>query len=154
MRTVSDKVLKNRAFETAKHPKCNGYQRKLANMVYKFFDTHTHTQKKTRSGAIATSKVGASVTEELAEEPHRPVIKRFKRKKVDAKFKDKDNIWQQILLKWKYYPPRIEVLNICYVHICFHQICMVKSLKYEKSKSAIYGFTEIVNKSKPKPNKL
>ena len=98
--------------------------------------------------------MGASVTEELAEEPHRPVIKRFKRKKVDAKFKDKDNIWQQILLKWKYYPPRIEVLNICYVHICFHQICMVKSLKYEKSKSVTYGFTEIVNKSKPKPNKL
>ena len=46
MRTVSDKVLKNRAFETAKHPKCNGYQRKLANMVYKFFDTHTHKKKK------------------------------------------------------------------------------------------------------------
>ena len=39
MTTASDKVLKNRAFKTLKNPKCNGYQRRLANMVYKFFDT-------------------------------------------------------------------------------------------------------------------
>ena len=31
---------------------------------------------------------------------------------------------------------------------------MVKCLKYENAKSIIHGFTEIVNKSKPKPNKL
>ena len=42
-------------------------------MVYKFFD------KKTRSGAIATSRAGVSVNEQLAEELHKPVTKKIKR---------------------------------------------------------------------------
>ena len=50
------------------------YQRALASMVYKFFD------KKTRSGINAN--------EQLAEELHKPVTKRFKRRKVYARFKD------------------------------------------------------------------
>ena len=37
-RTQSDKVSKNKAFETASNPKYDGYQRGLASMVYKFFD--------------------------------------------------------------------------------------------------------------------
>ena len=35
-RTVADKILKNRAFDIAKDPKYDGYQRGLASMVYKF----------------------------------------------------------------------------------------------------------------------
>ena len=37
-RTVADKIFKNRAFNIAKDPKYDGYQRGLASMVYKFFD--------------------------------------------------------------------------------------------------------------------
>ena len=37
-RTASDKVLGDKAFNIAKNPKYNGYQRSLASMVYKFFD--------------------------------------------------------------------------------------------------------------------
>ena len=37
-RTASDKVLRNKAFNIAKNPKCDRYQRGLASMVYKFFD--------------------------------------------------------------------------------------------------------------------
>ena len=37
-RTVSDKVLRNKAFNIAKNPKDDGYQRGLGSMVYKFFD--------------------------------------------------------------------------------------------------------------------
>ena len=37
-RTASDKILRDKSFNIAKHPNCNGYQRKLAPMVYKFFD--------------------------------------------------------------------------------------------------------------------
>ena len=37
-RTQSDKILRKRAFEIANNPKCNGYQRGLASMVYNFFD--------------------------------------------------------------------------------------------------------------------
>ena len=37
-RTVSDKILRDRAFNIATNPKYDGYQRGLASMVYKFFD--------------------------------------------------------------------------------------------------------------------
>ena len=37
-RTAADKVLRNRAFNIAKDPKYDGYQRGLASMVYKIFD--------------------------------------------------------------------------------------------------------------------
>ena len=37
-RTAADKILRNRAFNIAKDPKYDGYQRVLASMVYKFFD--------------------------------------------------------------------------------------------------------------------
>ena len=40
-RTAADTVLKNKAFNIAKDPKCDGYQRGLASMVYKFFDKKT-----------------------------------------------------------------------------------------------------------------
>ena len=36
-RTASDKVLRDKTFNTAKTPKYDGYQRGLASMVYKFF---------------------------------------------------------------------------------------------------------------------
>ena len=34
----ADKVLRHKAFNIAKDPKYDGYQRRLASMVYKFFD--------------------------------------------------------------------------------------------------------------------
>ena len=37
-RTVLDKVLTNKAFNIAKNPKYDGYQRGLASIVYKYFD--------------------------------------------------------------------------------------------------------------------
>ena len=37
-RTVADKTLKNKAFDIAKDPRYDGYQRVLASIVYKFFD--------------------------------------------------------------------------------------------------------------------
>ena len=40
-RTVSDKVLRDKAFNIAKDPKYDGYQRGLASMVYKFFDENS-----------------------------------------------------------------------------------------------------------------
>ena len=37
-RKASDKILRDKAFNIAKYPKYDGYQRGLAFMVYKFFD--------------------------------------------------------------------------------------------------------------------
>ena len=76
--TISDKVLREKAYEIIKNPKYDGYLRALTSMVYKFFD-----KKKTGSGA--------SVNEKLAEELHKPLIKNLKQKRVYARFKD--NIW-------------------------------------------------------------
>ena len=40
-RTASDKVLRDKAFNIAKNPKDDGYQRGLASMVYKLFDKNS-----------------------------------------------------------------------------------------------------------------
>ena len=37
-RTAAEKVLRNKAFNTSKNPKYDGYQRRLSSMVYNFFD--------------------------------------------------------------------------------------------------------------------
>ena len=37
-RTAADKVLRDKAFNIAKNPKCDGNQQKLALMVYRFFN--------------------------------------------------------------------------------------------------------------------
>ena len=58
-------------------------------MAYKFHD------KKTGTGAIVTSKAGVSVNEQVAEELYKPVTKKFKRRKVYARFND--NIWAEDL---------------------------------------------------------
>ena len=59
-KTTADKILKDRAYEIAINSKCNGYKRRLATMVHKFFD------KKTGLVAITTSKAGVSGNEEFA----------------------------------------------------------------------------------------
>ena len=57
-RTVSDKILRDKAFNIAKNPKYDGNQRGLASMIYTFFD------KKAFGGAIKTEIVS---NKELAE---------------------------------------------------------------------------------------
>ena len=64
-RIISDKILRDKAFNVAKNPKYNGYQRGLASMVYKFFN------KKTVSGTIKNEIISAK---ELAEQIQNPII--------------------------------------------------------------------------------
>ena len=40
-RTVSDKILHDKAFNIAKNAKYNGYQESVASMVYTFFNKKT-----------------------------------------------------------------------------------------------------------------
>ena len=121
---IADKILKDRACEIARNRGYDRYQRALGSMVYKFFD------KKTGSGAVATSKVGMSVNEQLAEELHEPVIK-FKRRKVYPIFKD--NIWVADLAKMEPLSSKNKNIKYLYIYIykylcmChrrFHYICM------------------------------
>ena len=70
-RTASDKVLRDKAFNIAKNPKYDGYQRGLASMVYKFFD------KKNKGSGI---KNETSQNQQLAEELHKPIIRKLKKR--------------------------------------------------------------------------
>ena len=92
-RTVVDKSLKNKAFDIAKDPKYDGYQRGLASMVYKIFDSKVASpdKKSVGSGAKRVNTKITSQNEQLAEQLHKPIIRKFKKRKVYSTFKD--NIW-------------------------------------------------------------
>ena len=88
-RTAADKVLRDKAFNVAKNPKYDGYQRGLASMVHKFFD-----KKTIDSGVTLANKSAIKSTpqnKQLAAELHKPIIKKFKKRKVYSAFKD--SIW-------------------------------------------------------------
>ena len=70
-RIQSDKVLKDNALKTASNPNCDGYQRGLPSMVYKFFD------KKSKGSGIVNEP-----NYWLANELHEPIITKFKKRKV------------------------------------------------------------------------
>ena len=108
-RTISDKILKDRAYEIARNSNYDGYQRALGNMVYKFFDKKTGSE--------------ISVNEQLAEELHKPAITKFKRRKVYERFKD--NIWAADLAEMKSLPSKNK--NVKYL------LCVIDDLKSKKN---------------------
>ena len=120
-RTVADKILKNTEFDIAKDPKYDGYQRGLASMVYKFFD-----KKSEGSGAKLIPQ-----NEQLANEFHKPIIRKFEKRRVYSSFKD--NIWgvdladMQLLSK---YNKAIKFL-LCVIDI-FSKYAWVVPLKDKK----------------------
>ena len=78
-RTVSDKILRDRAFNIATNPKYDGYQRGLASMVYKFFD------KQSSDSGIKNENMS---DQELADVLHKPSIRKLKKRKVQWPFID------------------------------------------------------------------
>ena len=78
---------------------------------------------------------------ELAEELHKPVIKKFKRRKVSARFKD-----------------NIEAADLAEMELCvidvFTKYALVKPLKDKKVKTVSNAFIKIVSESNRKPNQL
>ena len=97
--------------------------------------------------------MGLSVNEQLAEELHKPVIKKLKRRKVYAKFND--NIWASNLLEMKSFPSKnknvkyvLSVLDVLNTYV------WVKPLKYKNGKIVVKAFIEIVNESNRKLKKL
>ena len=69
--------MRDKAFKIASDPKYDDYQRGLDSMVYKFFH-------KNSSG----SGVDAERNYQFANECHRQIIKKFKRRKVYSSFTD------------------------------------------------------------------
>ena len=67
-RTASDKFLRDKAFNIAKYPKYDRYQRGLASMVYTFFD------KKSKGSSV---NIPLEINEQLAKELHKPIFRNF-----------------------------------------------------------------------------
>ena len=84
-RTEAYKVLRDKAYDIASNPKYDGYQRGLASMVYKFFD------KKSTGSGFKKLKNTARNSSILVDERHKPIIRKFNKRKVYSQFKD--NIW-------------------------------------------------------------
>ena len=66
--TAADKILRDEAFNIAKDPTYDGYQRGLASMVYKFLN------KKTAGSGLSHTIKSAPQNEQLAEELHKPIF--------------------------------------------------------------------------------
>ena len=66
------------------NPKYDGCQRQLTSMVYKFFDKKSTSLNKSSGNANEPIY-------QLANELHKQIIRKFKRRKVDSLFRD--NIW-------------------------------------------------------------
>ena len=75
-RTASDKILRDKAFNIAKNPKYDGYQRGLVSMIYKFVDkkSASFTDKSVSGSGV---NIPLEFNEQLAKELHKPIIKKF-----------------------------------------------------------------------------
>ena len=124
-------------------------------MVYKFFDSKVASTDKKSVGSGA-KHVNTKITpqnEQLAEELHKPIIRKFKKRKVCSTFKD--NIWgvdladMQLLSK---YNKGIRFL-LCVIDI-FSKYAWVVPLKDKKGISIVETFQIILKQSNRKPNKI
>ena len=142
-RIAADKVLRDKAFKIASDKKYDGYQRGLASMAHKFFD------KKTKGSRIANNKENI----QLANELHKPIIRKFEKRKVYSSFRD--NIWGvdladvQLLSKFN----KGFRFLLCVIDI-FSKYAWVIPLKDKKRISIVNAFQKILKESNRKPNKI
>ena len=112
-------------------------------MVYKFFDKKSHEK------GLANNKENV----QLANELHKPIIKKFNKRKVYSSFKG--NIWgaeladMQLLSKFN---KRYRFL-LCVIDI-FSKYAWVIPLKDKKGISIVNAFQIISKESNRKPNKI
>ena len=124
-------------------------------MVYKFFDSKVASpdKKSVGSGAKRVNTKLIPQNEQLADELHKPIIRKFKKRKVYSAFKD--NIWgadlaeMQLLSK---YNKGIRFL-LCVIDI-FSKYAWVVPLKGKKGISIVKAFQSILKQSNRKPNKI
>ena len=145
-RTEADKVLKDKAYDIASNLKYDGYQRGLAGMVYKFLD-----KKSTGSGITRnTTKSSSSI---LADELHKPIIRKFNKRKVYSQFKD--NIWGVDLADMQSLSRKNKVIKYLLCATDLHsKYAFVIPLKDKKGISIVNAFNKIIKQSNRKPNKI
>ena len=87
-RAFSDKILREKAFNIAKNPKYDGYQRGIASMFYKIFD-----KKSTGSGI----NIPLKFNEQLAKELHKLINRKFQKRKKEKKILDLKIIFGELI---------------------------------------------------------
>ena len=145
-RTKSDKILRDKAYNIASNPEYDGYQRGLASMVYKFFD-----KKSMGSGVKKDMTKSSSLI--LADELHKPVIRKFKKIKVYLQFKD--NVWGVDLADMQSLSKKNKGIKylLCAIDL-YSKYAFVILLKDKKGISIVNGFNKIIKQSNRKPNKI
>ena len=150
-RAAADKVLRDKAFNVAKNPKYDGYQRDLASMVDKFFEKKTKGSVVTLGNNSAIKSIPQN--EQLAEELHKPIIRKFKKREVYLACKD--NIWAadlsdiQLISKFN----KGFRFLLCVIDI-YSKYAWVVPLKDKKGVRIVNAFQSILKKSNRKPNKI
>ena len=94
-RTASDKILHHKAFIIAKNPKYDEYKRGLASMVNKIFPKKSSGGADTCARSDILTKLDKSAfksenmsKQQLAEELHKPITRKFQKTKIYSFFKD------------------------------------------------------------------
>ena len=148
-RTEADKVLRDKACDIASNPECNGYQRGLASMVYKFFD------KKSTGSGIATAGPSALARSSsiLVDELHKPIINKFNKRKVYSQFKD--NIWGVDLADMQSLSRKNKGIKylLCAIDLYSKYVFFIP-LKDKKGVCIVNAFDKVIKQSERKPNKI
>ena len=143
-RTEADKVLRDKAYDIASNPEYDGYKRGLASMFYKFFD------KKSTGSGINTTKPSSSI---LANELHKPIIRKFNKRKVYSQFQD--NIWGVDLADMQSLSRKNKGIKylLCVIDL-YSKYAFVIPLKDKEGISIVNAFNKIIKQSYRKPNKI
>ena len=131
------------ACDIASNPEYDGYQRGLASMVYKFFSKKSMAKPSSleRMGSgINTAKPSSSI---LADELHKPVIKKFGKRKVYSQFKD--NIWRVDLADMQSLSRKNKGIKylLCAIDL-YSKYTFVILLKDKKGISIVNAFNKII----------
>ena len=150
-KTEADKVLRDKAYDIASNPEYDGYQRGIASMVHKFFD------KKSTAEPSALARAGCGFKKPsssiLADELHKPIIRKFNKRKVYSQFKD--NIWGVDLADMQSLSRKNKGIKylLCAIDL-FSKYAFVIPLKDKKGISIVNACNKIMKQSNRKPNKM
>ena len=146
-------ILRDKAFNIAKNPKYDGHKGGLASVVYKFFDKKSAslTDISVAGSGVANNEIKQNF--QLAEELHKSIIRKFKKRKFYSGFKE--NIWGADLADMQLISKFDKGFRfiLCIIDI-FSKYAWVVPLKDRKGASIVNAFQKILKESDRKPNKI
>ena len=126
-------------------------------MVYEFFDKKSTTEpsslERTGSGFKKLKNMAKPSSSILADELHKPIIRKFNKRKVYSQFKD--NIWGVDLADMQSLSRKNKGIKylLCVIDL-YSKYAFVIPLKDEKRITIVNAFDKIIKQSNRKPNKI